>query len=280
MQAVIDQQAAQLALTKSAERVVDLIRPLSVSDTNVRIPGSDWTVGQASAHLVAVFRVFTDAVEKGEDRWLPFIPDVDDWRVRLSTTNERLIQDVQHGGESETVADQLAEAVQAFSRAIDGRSGDDFFGTPWYGRGVTRQLTTIKCLTVAELVLHGYDMAKALRQPWPLDPEHARLIVSGVFPAMIPLVAKPAAIKSIEASYDVGVTGGPRFVVAFDHGKVRVEPFSAQRVDCHIVSDPLAWLLVGYGRRSQWGPIARGKIRAWGRKPWLALKFKGLLYNP
>ena len=50
--------------------------------------------------------------------------------------------------------------------------------------------------------------------------------------------------------------------------------------DCTISADPEAFLLVGYGRSSQWGPILRGKIFASGRKPWLGLKFNSLLVKP
>jgi hypothetical protein len=39
-------------------------------------------------------------------------------------------------------------------------------------------------------------------------------------------------------------------------------------------------MLVGYGRISQWGPMGRGKLLAYGRKPWLALKLSKLLRNP
>jgi hypothetical protein len=51
-------------------------------------------------------------------------------------------------------------------------------------------------------------------------------------------------------------------------------------VDCRISADPVAFLLVGYGRVSQWPQIARGKMVAWGRKPWLGVKFRSLLRKP
>lgn len=73
--------------------------------------------------------------------------------------------------------------------------------------------------------------------------------------------------------------GGPRLVIHFRQGSATVHG-SARHVDCHLWVDPVAFLLVGYGRISQWGPIARGKLVAWGRKPWLGLKFKSLLLNP
>ena len=51
-------------------------------------------------------------------------------------------------------------------------------------------------------------------------------------------------------------------------------------VDCHISADPVAFLIVAYGRGSQWPPILRGKITAWGRKPWRAFGLMRLLVNP
>lgn len=50
--------------------------------------------------------------------------------------------------------------------------------------------------------------------------------------------------------------------------------------DCTISADPVAFLLVGYGRTGQWGEIARGKLVAGGRKLWLGLSFGRLLTSP
>ncbi len=47
-----------------------------------------------------------------------------------------------------------------------------------------------------------------------------------------------------------------------------------------ISADPVAFLLVGYGRIGQWGQILRGKLVASGRKPWLGLGFGKLLTSP
>jgi hypothetical protein len=42
----------------------------------------------------------------------------------------------------------------------------------------------------------------------------------------------------------------------------------------------VAFLLVGYGRIAQWGPMLRGQLRAGGRKPWLGFKFNRLTVSP
>ena len=51
-------------------------------------------------------------------------------------------------------------------------------------------------------------------------------------------------------------------------------------MDCHISADPVAFLIVAYGRGSQWPPVLGGKITAWGRKPWRAFGLTRLLMNP
>ena len=57
-------------------------------------------------------------------------------------------------------------------------------------------------------------------------------------------------------------------------------PPSSRRVDCHIVADPVAFLMVAYARQSQWEAIAKGKLLAWGRRPWAALRLTSYVRNP
>jgi len=47
-----------------------------------------------------------------------------------------------------------------------------------------------------------------------------------------------------------------------------------------ITADPVAFLLLGYGRVTQWPQIVRGRLRAGGRKPWFAMRFASLLVSP
>jgi hypothetical protein len=46
------------------------------------------------------------------------------------------------------------------------------------------------------------------------------------------------------------------------------------------VLDPVAFLLVGYGRISPWAAVVRGGGMAYGRRPWLGVRFKDLLFDP
>ena len=241
--------------------------------------GSDWTVGEAAAHLVVVARAFAATAAGQAVGPAGVAPDLDDFHERLAQVNARAIAAVPPGDPGR-LGDRLRDGIAAFLRASAERPGEDLVDTPWYGRGVRCRLDTLTCLAIGEVVVHGYDIAKALRRPWPIDPEHARLVVAGVLPAMIPLTVDVSATAGLHAAYELRIRGGPRLVVRFRDGAASVEPSASQPVDCWISADPTAFLLVGYGRIGLWGPIARGRLVAGGRKPWLALRFKRLLRNP
>ncbi|CAN5189865.1 hypothetical protein BH18ACT4_BH18ACT4_02820 [soil metagenome] len=55
---------------------------------------------------------------------------------------------------------------------------------------------------------------------------------------------------------------------------------SSRRADCHLWVDPAPFLLVAWGRKSQWEAVFRGQIVAWGRRPWLGPRLRGLMHNP
>jgi hypothetical protein len=84
----------------------------------------------------------------------------------------------------------------------------------------------------------------------------------------------------LQATYELRLRGGGGLNFVFDDGSLTVEESSAGRVDCHILADPAAFFMVFWQRQSQWNAIAEGQLIAWGRKPWLGLKFRSLIRNP
>jgi len=47
-----------------------------------------------------------------------------------------------------------------------------------------------------------------------------------------------------------------------------------------ISGDPVTFLLVGYGRMPLGRALLRGGVLAWGRRPWLGLRFNDHFANP
>jgi len=84
----------------------------------------------------------------------------------------------------------------------------------------------------------------------------------------------------VHATYDIRLRGGGRAFFVFDDGFLTVEGPSSRRVDCHLSADPTALLLVAWDRQSQWPAIAKGKLMAWGRRPWLGIQLRSFMRNP
>ena len=96
---------------------------------------------------------------------------------------------------------------------------------------------------------------------------------------LLPLLVDPSTTADVRASYDLRVRGGPQDGVVIRDGRLTVGADDGP-VDCHVSADPVALLLVSYGRRSQWVPVLTGKPLAWGRKPWLGLRLTSYLVTP
>jgi len=273
----IDHAAARAALGAITPRTAELLS--SLGDPHVAVKNSKWSAGDVGAHLIVVLRAYAGASQGQIEAITPHIPDIDIFAERLAAvTAATLVLEPER--DPRTLGRLLAEASEAFLAATAGLPADHVVPTPWYGSKASLRLDAATCLLLAEQLVHGYDVATTVDAPWPIRPAEACL-VAGAVASMLPLVADPVAVEGKRANYDVRVRGGPRFRVRVADGRVTVEAGSpAGRVDCHLSADPAAFVLVAYGRLSQWGPIARGALLAWGRKPWLGVQFRGLFVNP
>jgi uncharacterized protein (TIGR03083 family) len=131
-------------------------------------------------------------------------------------------------------------------------------------------------ILLGEFEMHGRDIARALGHPWTIDPVHARLILDGMTAVMAGWV-NPAAAAGHTATYEFRIRGGATHFWAFDDGRFSTLD-ELRRPDVVVSADPVACMLVFYGRRSQWPEIFRGRMLAWGRRPWLALSFRKRFY--
>jgi hypothetical protein len=146
---------------------------------------------------------------------------------------------------------------------------------------VQQPVSTLCAILAGEAYIHGWDIAGALRRPWRLDPEDMRTIFLGLLP-VLPHYVDPRRAAHCTAIFDVRLRGDPaaRAILAFDHGRLAIQPPDGQRVDCRISADPAAHLLVTYGRCGPLLPALRGRITAAGRKPWLGLWLPRLFRKP
>jgi hypothetical protein len=96
----------------------------------------------------------------------------------------------------------------------------------------------------------------------------------------MPMFVDPVAANGLTATYRLRLRGIAAYTLSFAGGALSVHEAADGPVDCTISADPQSFFLLAIGLRRPWPLIARGKVRAWGRKPWLAPRFVGLFTLP
>ena len=226
--------------------------------------------------MVAAFSAAMD----GESRALCLEQYLDaDFPTRLANTNAATIAMVDHT-DAARLAEMITAGAQRFVELAAAVDPQLECATPWYGPGRTRTVDCLTALALGELTVHGYDIATGTGRPWSISGEHAKLIVGTVCPEMSPLVVRPGAGRGAPVTCEVGLRGnGPRYVIRIADGTVEVRAAGGP-VDCVISADPVAYLLIVYGRMPLGRALLRGGMLAWGCRPWLALHFEDLFFNP
>jgi uncharacterized protein (TIGR03083 family) len=260
----LDLPATRAALEAVGRRLVRLLA--AVPDPQAPTRGLAWTLGDTSLHLADAPARYAD-LARGRAQPEPTID--------LGPAN------------AQRIAAQPERTPSLLARRLDENAGRFLAETaelpathpvPFFG-GVTIELAALSAILLSEFVVHGHDLARSISHPWPIDPTHARLIIAAVT-ALLPRYVDRARAAGLTAAYQVRLRGGPSFQVRFERGSATVEPPQPGAADCRVTADPVAFLLVVYGRRSPWPGILRGQLRTWGRRPWLGLRFQHLFVRP
>ncbi|MFD9096658.1 maleylpyruvate isomerase family mycothiol-dependent enzyme [Streptomyces collinus] len=258
------------AIRGTAGDIAALLR--GARDTAVPVPGSEWTVGEAAAHLALANELMAD-LAGGKER-----PYGDGTPQSLAGANERSLADFTER-RAEPLATMITEQAEAFLDAMARPAADGVEGgTPTSPLGpMGRDVLASYLLT--HMLGHGYDLARALGRPHMIDRARVDLCMP-FMRAVMPRVADASATAGLTARYTIRLRGGETFGVSLADGTVRVTAGPPDGSDCTILIEPTAFLLVALGRREPWGAIARGQIVAWGRRPWLAPRFPTLFKAP
>ena len=266
----VDRAAAQEAVAEVAAQVSTLLRSVQHPDAPAL---GEWTLTETAIHLSHA----ADAIAAMAQGGGALLTDL--WG--LGDLTKALVE-----GEATRDLGELADRIDATTArflTIVGDAEEDGVRT-WLVEGVEVPLSMLICHMLNELVVHGRDIALADGVAWPIERRRAALILTGfLFPSMAKLgrvLVNQEAATGVKATIEVRLRGGGRAVLRFDDGDLSVEPVPTGAVDCHLSVDPVAFMLVGWGRIGQWPAILKGQLLAWGRKPWLGLKLRTVLRNP
>lgn len=260
---MIDKEEALRELRATVPEFTALLR--GVKNPNAHAIG-EWSVRDVAAHMTDVFENYRRVAE-GKGSAAPSIDKIGDYNEeRVNAIDETDIG---------VLAGRIDEAAMPYLDVLSSIAGDPTVA--WTELEIP--VSTVIAIGISECLVHGFDIAVAEKRPWRLDPHKVAISLRGLTPITVHYL-DPEQAGDMRACFDLRLRGQTRLFFIVEDGKLSIEEPSARRIDVHISADPAAFMLVGYGRISQWGPIAKGQLLTWGRKPWLAFKFGSLLKNP
>ena len=280
----LDWERGQKALRHEVGRTVRLLR-------SVRAPTApalgDWSVAEVATHLSQAWIAVPGLAGRDVSPIREVFPDL---------TGPSLIRDLWDlseftslgvRNESErncsVLADRIEQRASAYFAAVDQSAAAD--PRTWLVDGTEVALSTLTYHLLNETVVHGWDIAHGDGQRWEVRADSACLILEGF---LVPILralgprdfVDQTVARGLRATYEIRVKGCRPYMFVFDDGALRVEDPSGQAVDCTIDADPVAMLMVTWGRMHQADAIVKRQLVASGPKDYLGPRFRGLMRNP
>lgn len=225
-------------------------------------PHSHWTVQQVIAHVLTIAARYLHYVEGG---------------YRLAGTPREV--DVLNQTELDTamapsaeLADRLQALAPELNQLFDRVTGEERVLDFHCGArvdGITWQTNWL-----GELLMHGHDIARAVKAPWPL-PERDMLLVTRGMMQIGPAYLRATLAPDTDISVAVQIPQARPYLVHIHDGLAEMRgrhPGDRPDAVLRLPASTLAQLL--YQRIGPFAAATKGLRIVGGRRPWLALKLQ------
>lgn len=258
-------QVQQAGLT-IAGRNAAMVRDLP--DLDIPIPHSEWTVGEAAAHLA-----FTTLGMAMMARGL-VIPYGDGTREGLALANEVALEGFSER-DGAVLADRMVEATAMLFDEAAAQPPDRICSTPMG----TMPVEGLTAYQIVHHSMHGSAIATAIDAALPFDPEHVALMWPFIAP-VLPRIVDPVAAAGVSACFELAFGDVLRFALTFDDGVAQVSPEPGREVDCLVAGDPQVLFLVMVKVATMQAAVAADAVALSGPRPDLGLRLPDLLNMP
>ncbi len=251
-----DELRERIALARERfDRIVRSADPLA------RPPGHDWTVQQIAAHVLALAQRYHQSA-RGFD-----------YRHAGSARGIAALNQSELDAAMAPVP-EIADRLQALAPEIDAffdANSDDRRTIPFHGFGFM-STNTAQTNLLGEFLLHGEDVAQAVKAPWDLPERDMALILRGAR-EMVPIYLRPAVAASVDICVAFQIPGARPYLIRIHDGTAEMRerrPNDRPDAVLRLPASTLVQLL--YQRIGQFGAVRRGLRLVGGRRPWVALK--------
>ncbi|MEU4443549.1 maleylpyruvate isomerase family mycothiol-dependent enzyme [Actinosynnema sp. NPDC050801] len=263
--------AVRAALPVVTRRFAELV---VASDPDARAT-SDWTVTDTAAHVVMIASIYTtllapDGGEVADPALAEFIPTVTvDTVADLNALALTRFTERDPAKLAAMLRSMVASILNLTAQADPERT------VPWLGASKV-PIGGVLAHLVNELLIHGWDIARAVGTPWSIPSREAApffdLFIIGLLRNDVGslLDGAPPRDRRIAVAFSSRYT--TPVTVVLHRGRVTVEEPGGP-VDVRLGFDPAVLHLVLFGRVSRTRAALTGKLRVSGKRPWLLPTF-------
>lgn len=267
--ALVDTSRGELRdrIGRARDRFDRLIR---TADPQARVPGLDWTVHQVVAHMLSMAHRYQAVAEGRDFRRATYARELD--KINRAEL-EALMAPIPE------IADQINDLAPVMDALFDAGSNDRVYEAHCgaFLDGIAAQTNWL-----GELILHGRDVARAIRAPWEIEERDMLLIARGLMQYGEGSGYLRAGLPAgTDVCVALKVPGARPYVIHIHDGAVEMrERRPADRPDA-VLRMPASTLCDMIYQRI--GPVTaarRGLMIVGGRRPWKALKLQSYLERP
>lgn len=253
-------------LRGAASAFVDIARGAPPTERVRATP--EWTAADLVTHVAIEARRYRRELE-GDSDW-------SESGGHIPETNRRALAE-EPSRDIAAACDRIEREVDAYATLLSERDLDE--PSHHLDGGLLLAPRHAAGLLLGELVLHGRDLAQLIGAETAVDRSDALLILAGAMHT-IPGMVNADAAKGRTAAIEVRVRGQRTYGITVADGEASVAEGRLARRDAVLSVDPVGFLLVSYGRRSQLATAVRGHVLAWGRRLDRAFVLDRILYRP
>lgn len=265
-----DRDQVVATMTVLADRVASLMD--AVTDWNAKVVGSHtWTVTDLVRHMSVLPELYAQKSSAAALHWAPSA-------AAMAETNATALAATAHRAPSD-LSGIFRSNVPSLLQHV--RDSDPQARMPWHA-GLTLTPGELGGIAIGEWLVHGWELAKTMGVPWPVEPDHARLVLAALN-AVVPVWVDAGEAAGHSNRYEYRLRGtGDRMQWTFTEGELTTQPpaGSAFRPDTIIWAEPSALLLYFYRRTALWPNVLRGNLLAGGSRPDRALTVPRLFNTP
>jgi uncharacterized protein (TIGR03083 family) len=247
------------AATRDASATISTLI-LAASDLERPVPRSEWSAADTATHIAETQAIFADLVAGGSNPYPgPESRHFADMNARLLTLNP--------DRDAARLATAIGTATERLIEAAEASPSEKVCASPLGPMELTSLLSYCMC----HLLIHGHGIARATGQSSPITQQHLRLAMPFLAHATTFAYANRQR-EGVDACVEFHLRGSFSFWMDFTPERAGVRYTAGRKPDCHILTDPVSFLLVFFGHESPMSLTLQGRALAWGRRPWMALK--------